>query len=66
MVTKYKFIIGYEGCYSLKPCKGFTLSSEGGGGKDFEGDVAEGSRVLRAENFRVSYKVESKDRQFAA
>lgn len=65
MVTKKEFANGDEGCCSLKSCKGFTPSSEGGGGKDCEGDVAEGGRVLRAENFRVNYKVESNDRQFA-
>lgn len=63
---KTEFTNGDEGCCSLKPCRGFTLSSEGGGGKEREGDVAEGVRVLRAENFRVNYKVERNDRQFAA
>lgn len=46
--------------------KGFTPLTDGGCGKDCEGDVAERGRVLRAENFSVNYKVESNDRQFAA
>lgn len=63
---KTEFTNGDEGRCSLKSCKGFAPSSEGGGGKDCDGDVAEGGRVLRAEIFRMSYKVESNDRQFAA
>jgi len=36
-----------------------------GSGEDW-GVAIEGDRVLRAEDFRVNYKVESNDRQFAA